>query len=310
MPESTWVEWPVRMRIFVAGHRGLVGSALVRRLQGAHDLVLRTRAQLDLTRREAVESFFAAEKPELVFLCAARVGGIEANRSRPAEFIADNVLIETSVIHAAYQAKARLVFFGSTCLYPRDCPQPMKESAILSGPFEPTSAPYSVAKLTGLTMCESYNRQYGTHFKTVIPATLYGPHDNFDPASSHVLSALLRRLHESRDAPSVSVWGTGKPVREFLYVDDLVDALMFLLDRDFESPINIGSGVGVTIRELAEQIAVTTGFKGKLEFDASRPDGAPAKVLDVSRLSEMGWKAGTTLHDGLRKTYDWWRKNA
>lgn len=295
-------------RIYIAGHTGLVGSALVRRLRD-RDLVLRTRAELDLRRREDVSAFFRRETPETVFLCAATVGGIEANRTRPAEFIADNLLIETSVIHAAYETGVKtLVFFGSTCLYPRDCPQPMKESQILSGPFEPTSEPYSVAKLAGLTMCQAYNRQYGTRFVTVIPATLYGPQDDFDPASSHVLSALLRRFHEQRAADRVSVWGSGKPVREFLYVDDLADALLLLLDRDVESPLNIGTGEGVSIRELAERIAETVGFRGRLDFDTTKPDGAPRKVLDVSRLTAMGWKAPTTLRDGLRKTYDWFRQ--
>jgi GDP-L-fucose synthase len=297
-------------RVFIAGHRGLVGSALVRRLQGQHDLILRTHAELDLTRRDAVDAFFAREKPELVFLTAARVGGIEANRTRPAEFIADNLFIETSVIDAAWRSGVKkLVNFGSACLYPRDCPQPMRESSILSGPFEPTNEPYSVAKLAGLTMCQSYNRQYGTQFVTVIPATLYGPHDNFDPASSHVLSALMKRFHEGKSKPGVSVWGSGAPVREFLFVDDLVDALLFLLDKSFENPINIGSGIGLSIRALAEEIARTVGFQGRIEFDATKPDGAPRKVLDVARLSAMGWKPRTTLHEGLRKTYDWLLQN-
>jgi GDP-L-fucose synthase len=300
----------VSHRIYVAGHTGLVGSALVRRLRD-RDPVVRTRAELDLRRREDVSAFFRRETPETVFLCAATVGGIEANRTRPAEFIADNLLIETSVIHAAYETGVKtLVFFGSTCLYPRDCPQPMKESQILTGPFESTSEPYSVAKLAGLTMCQAYNRQYGTRFLTVIPATLYGPNDDFDPASSHVLSALLRRFHENRSAPEVVVWGSGAPVREFLYVDDLVDALLFLLDRRFESPINIGTGEGVSIRELADLVRETVGFRGRIAFDTTKPDGAPRKVLDVSRLAATGWSARTTLRDGLKKTYDWWLTQA
>lgn len=298
--------------IYVAGHRGLVGSALVKRLRDAGHtrLILRTHKELDLTRREAVEEFFRREKPEYVFLAAARVGGILVNRDRPAEFIRDNLLIQTSVLHAACQSGVkRLLSFGSSCLYPRDCPQPMKEDAILSGPMEKTSEAYSTAKLAGAVMCEAYNRQYGTQFLTVIPATLYGPHDNFDPESAHVLSALLRRFHERRSEPTVPVWGTGRPVREFLYVDDLAEACLFLMNLPGPippSPINVGTGRGTSIRELAEAIAAVVGFRGTLSFDPTKPDGAPEKVLDSGRMRSLGWTARTSLQEGLRRTYEWY----
>lgn len=297
--------------IYVAGHRGLVGSALVKRLRDAgHDrLLLRTRQELDLTRREAVEDFFRREKPEYVFLAAARVGGIEINRTAPADFIRENLLIQTSVLHAAHLSGVkRLLFFGSSCLYPRDCPQPMKEEAILSGPMERTSDAYSTSKLAGYMMCEAYNRQHGTQFLTVIPATLYGPGDNFDPATSHVLSALLRRFHEQRSQPSVDVWGTGRPIREFLYVDDLAEACLLLMNLPGplpSAPVNIGTGKGTTIRALAEAIAALLGYRGAIRFDASKPDGAPEKVLDSSRMRGLGWTPRTSLEEGLRRTYEW-----
>jgi len=298
--------------IYVAGHRGLVGSALVKSLReaGHSRLILRTREELDLTRAAEVEEFFLREKPDYVFLAAARVGGIMVNQARPGEFIHDNLLIQASVLHAAQQSGVkRLIFFGSSCLYPRDCPQPMKEDALFTGPMEKTSEAYSASKFAGYIMCEAYNRQYGTQFLTVIPATLYGPHDNFNPESSHVLSALLRRFHEQRSAPTVSVWGSGRPVREFLYVDDLAEACLFLMN--FEGslpamPINIGTGTGTSIRELAETIASVVGFRGRLEFDTTKPDGAPEKVLDSSRLRSLGWASRTTLQEGLRKTYSWY----
>jgi len=298
--------------IYVAGHRGLVGSALVQRLResGHQRLILKTHQELDLTRREAVEEFFRREKPEYVFLAAARVGGILVNQAKPAEFIHENLLIQTSVLHAAHQSGVkRLIFFGSSCLYPRDCAQPMKEEAIFTGPMEKTSEAYSASKFAGYIMCEAYNRQYGTQFLTVIPATLYGPHDNFNPESSHVLSALLRRFHEQRREATVTVWGTGRPVREFLYVDDLAEACLFLMNFKGAlpaAPVNIGTGRGTSIRELAETIASVVGFRGALAFDPSKPDGAPEKVLDSSRLRSLGWSPRTSLQEGLRRTYEWY----
>ena len=298
--------------VYVAGHRGMVGSALVKRLRAAgHSrLVLRTREELDLTRREAVEEFFLREKPEYVFLAAGRVGGIQANQASPADFIRDNLLIQTSVLHAAHRSGVkRLIFFAGSCLYPRECPQPMKEEAILTGPMERTSEAYSTSKLAGYMMCEAYNRQYGTQFLTVIPATLYGPGDNFDPATSHVLSALIRRFHEQRRQSSVTVWGTGRPVREFLYVDDLAEACVLLMDLPGPlpgAPINIGTGRGTSIKELAESIAGLLGDRGSIQFDASKPDGAPIKVLDSSRIHSLGWASRTSLQDGLRRTYEWY----
>jgi len=299
-------------RIYVAGHGGLVGSALVRLLesQGYANLLVRTRRELDLTRPPEVEGFFRQEKPEYVFLAAAQVGGIVANSSSPADFIRNNLLIQVSSIHAAFLAGVkRLVFFGSACLYPRVCPQPMREEHLLTGPPEPTSAAYAAAKLAGLEMCQAYNRQHGTEFVTVIPATLYGPRDNFDPDRSHVLSALLRRFHEGRSASSVTVWGTGRPVREFLYVDDLADACLFLMNLKGPlpaSPINVGTGKGTTVRELAEAIGAVTGFRGSLRFDPTKPDGAPEKVLDSSRMRDLGWSSRTSLQEGLQRTYEWY----
>ena len=299
-------------KIFIAGHRGLVGSALVRRLNSAgfSDLLLRTHAELDLTDLRAVETFFRSEKPEYVFLAAARVGGIQANASSPADFVRENLLIQTSVLHAAFLSGVkRLIFFGSTCLYPRVCPQPMKEEHLLTGPMEPTSEAYSAAKLAGLTMCQAYNRQHGTVFMTIIPATLYGPRDNFDPENSHVLSALLRRFHDRKGTSSVTVWGSGRPIREFLYVDDLAEACVQLMSMEQPlpaSPINIGTGQGTSIRELAETIGAVVGFRGTIDFDPNKPDGAPAKVLDSSRIRSLGWSPRTPLSEGIRRTYEWY----
>lgn len=299
-------------RIFIAGHTGLVGSALVRALRfaGYGKLILRTHSELDLTQAPAVEDFFRAERPEYVFLAAARVGGVAANAAAPADFIRENLLIQVSVLHAAFLAGVkRLIFFGSSCLYPRECPQPMKEEFLFTGPMEPTSEAYSASKFAGYVMCEAYNRQHGTQFLTVIPSTLYGPHDNFDPAEAHVLSALLRRFHEQRGQPAVTVWGTGRPVREFLYVDDLAEACVFLMKLKGPptgTPLNIGTGKGTTIRELAETIGAITGFRGTLAFDPSKPDGAPEKVLDSSRMRSLGWTSRTSLQEGLRRTYEWY----
>ena len=316
-------------RIYVAGHRGLVGSALTRALadRGFSKILTQTREQLDLREPSRVLEFFQRERPEYVFLAAARVGGIRANSTRPADFIRDNLLIQTAVIDAAHRTGAqRLVFFGSNCLYPRSCPQPMKEDQVMTGRMEPTSEAYSVAKLAGLTMCEAYNRQHGTQFLTLIPATLYGPGAHFDPDTSHVLSALMRRFHEAkvraearqpalvgagggREAPpAVTVWGTGEPVREFLYVDDLAEACLFLAGLEGPlpaSPINVGTGAGCTVRELAGEIARVVGFDGPVAFDPSQPDGAPRKVLDDSRLRALGWTPRTRLAEGLRRTYAW-----
>jgi GDP-L-fucose synthase len=323
-------------RIYVAGHRGLVGSALTRALagRGFPGVLTQTRAQLDLRDPQRVLEFFRREQPEYVFLAAARVGGIRANSTQPAEFIHDNLLIQTAVIDAAHRTGTRrLIFFGSNCLYPRSCPQPMKEDAIMTGRMEPTSEAYSVAKLAGLTMCEAYNRQHGTQFLTVIPATLYGPGAHFDPETSHVLPALMRRFHEAKvhasapqpalvggasagftparakeGPPAVTVWGTGSPVREFLYVDDLADACLFLagLEGPFPaSPINVGSGAGSSIRELAAEIASVVGFEGEVVFDSRQPDGAPRKVLDSARIRALGWSPRTPLVEGLRQTYAW-----
>jgi len=298
--------------IFVAGHRGLVGNALVKRLRdaGHSRLLLRTRQELDLTRAADVDAFFLKEKPDYVFLAAARVGGIRVNQARPGDFIRENLLIQTSVLEAARRSGVkRLLYFGSSCLYPRECAQPMKEDRLFTGPMEKSSEAYSAAKFAGLVMCEAYNRQYGTDFITVIPATLYGPHDNFDPDSSHVLSALLRRFHDHRADAGVTVWGSGRPVREFLYVDDLAEACLFLMNyRDPlpASPINVGNGRGTSIRQLAEAIAEVVGFKGSLAFDTAKPDGAPEKVLDSSRMLTLGWKPRTSLTDGLKRTYEWY----
>ncbi len=309
------LEWGTGMdrgaRVYVAGHQGLAGSALVRRLreEGRPDPIVRTRAELDLTRGADVEAFFRTERPEYVFLAACRGGGIRANLARPADFIRENLLIEASVIHAAFLSGVkRLLFFGCACLYPRDCPQPMREELLWTGPPEPSSEAFSAAKMAGLALCEAYNRQHGTEFITVIPATLYGPHDDFDPETGHVLASLLRRFHEARAEPAVSVWGTGRPVRDFLYADDLAEACLWLMKREETppGPLNLGTGRGVAIRELAEAVRSVVGSTARIEFDPSRPDGAPAKVLDVSRARALGWSARTPLFEGLRRTYEWY----
>jgi GDP-L-fucose synthase len=305
-------------KIYVAGHRGLAGSALVRRLRagGYDNLVLRTHAELDLTEADAVRRFFEAERPRHVLLAAAKVGGILANDTMPAEFIRENLAIQTSVIHEAWRAGVkRLLFLGSSCIYPRDCPQPMKEEYLLTGPLEPTNRPYALAKIAGIEMCSAYNRQYGSQFLAVMPTNLYGPGDNYDLRTSHVLPALIRKAHEAkqRGDDALVVWGTGKPRREFLFSDDMADACLALLrldDARFEQAIsvypplvNIGCGSDLTIRELAELVMKVVGFKGALRFDASKPDGTPRKLLDVSRMARLGWSAAISMEDGIGLAY-------
>ena len=315
-----------RSRIYVAGHRGLVGSAIVRRLQAAGhtQLITRTHAELDLTDEHATRAFFHAERPEFVFLAAAKVGGIVANNTYPAEFIRDNLAIQTNVIHAAWQAGVRrLLFLGSSCIYPKLAPQPMKESCLLTGALEPTNRPYALAKIAGIEMCWSYNRQYGTRFLAAMPTNLYGPGDNYHPTHSHVIPGLLRKFHEARvrGDEAVAVWGTGTPRREFLYSDDMADACVFLMNLPeerytallgsdesvsgrFEPPlVNIGVGADVTIAELAALVARVVGYAGRIEYDRSKPDGTPRKLMDVGLINAAGWKASTALEDGLKVAY-------
>ena len=297
-------------KIYVAGHRGMVGSAIVRRLHGAgyRNLVMRTRSELDLTQQAAVTAFFQHERPQYVFMAAAEVGGIHANNTRRGEFIYQNLIVEANVTHAAWQAGVqRMLFLGSSCIYPRDCPQPIKEDYLLTGPLEQTNEPYAIAKIAGIKLCESYNRQYGTQYVSAMPTNLYGPNDNYDLNSSHVLPALIRKVHEAKvsNAASYVVWGSGRPRREFLYVDDMADACVFLMERDsvHDGLLNIGTGEDVTIRELAERVMDVVGFKGDIVFDASKPDGTPRKLLSVERMRALGWSAQTALRDGLVKTY-------
>jgi len=303
-------------RIFVAGHRGLVGSALVRRLEadGFRNLIVRTSTELDLRHQDAVERFFDAEKPDYVFLAAARVGGILANDSYPADFLRDNLLIQTNVIDSAWRhATGKLLFLGSSCIYPKHAPQPMPESCLLTGPLEPTNEWYAIAKIAGIKMCQAYRRQYGFRAISAMPTNLYGPWDNFDLDSSHVLPALIRKCHEAREQGNneVVVWGTGTPRREFLHVDDLADALVFLMEHyEDEAPINVGCGEDVTIRDLATMIREVVGFAGTLRFDTTRPDGTPRKLLDVSRLLALGWRPRTPLSEGIVATYKWFFQRA
>ncbi len=302
-------------KIFVAGHNGLVGGALARALRMANydNLMLRTQAELDLRDQAAVAAFFAQDPPDYVFLAAAKVGGILANSSYPAEFIYDNLMIQANVIHQAYvHGIKKLLFLGSSCIYPKFCPQPMKEKYLLDGKLEPTNEPYAVAKIAGIKMCQSYNRQYGTCFIAVMPTNLYGPGDNFHPQDSHVIPALIRRLHEAKvsGAKEVVIWGTGSPQREFLYVDDLADACLFLMEHYHEGEIiNVGVGKDLTIADLARLIADAVGFTGRLTFDPAYPDGTPRKLLDVTRLSRLGWQAKTPLKEGLTATYKWFRES-
>ena len=307
-------------KIFVAGHRGLVGSALVRSLRknGFQNLILRTKSELDLTNQSQTAEFFATQKPSYVFLAAAKVGGILANNEYPGDFVAQNLQIQTNIIESARKSNVdRLLFLGSSCIYPKFAPQPIGEESLLTGPLEPTNRPYAVAKIAGIEMCWSYNRQYKTKFLAAMPTNLYGPGDNYDLATSHVIPALIRKMHEAKtnNASDVTIWGTGSPRREFLYSDDLADACLFLMNLDkqrFESLvandqtpplINIGCGSDLSIRDLAVQIAETVGFKGNLKFDTTKPDGTPRKLLDVSRLTSLGWQPKTTMSQGLKQAY-------
>ena len=299
----------------MAGHRGLVGSAIVRKLteKGYQNLVYRTRKELDLRDKNQVDEFFEREKPEYVFLAAAKVGGIVANNEFPADFIRDNLMIQTNVIDAAYRnGVKKLLFLGSTCIYPKFAPQPLKEEYLLTGELEPTNEPYAIAKIAGIKMCQSYNRQYGTKYISVMPTNLYGPNDNFDLHTSHVLPALIRKFHEAKEnnAPYVEVWGTGTPRREFLYSDDLADACIFLM-KNYEGNeiINIGVGKDISIKELAEKIKNVVGYQGEIKFDTSKPDGTPRKLVDVSRINALGWKASISLDEGLQKVYQWFLEN-
>jgi GDP-L-fucose synthase len=302
-------------KIYIAGHRGLVGSAIMRRLEieGCKNLITHTHAELDLTRQEKVEEFFRKERPDYAFLAAARVGGIYANNAYPAEFIYSNLTIQTNIIHASYLFKVKkMLFLGSSCIYPKNCPQPMKEEYLLGGPLEPTNEPYAVAKIAGIKMCQAYNRQYGTNFFSVMPTNLYGPNDNFDLKTSHVLPALIRKFHEAKikGQSEVEIWGTGSPRREFLHVDDLADACLFLMKNYNSSEIvNIGVGKDQTIRELAEIIAGLTGFKGSIRFDSGKPDGTPVKRLDVSKINSIGWRARIGMEQGIAETYKWYAEN-
>ncbi|MEO9635851.1 MAG: GDP-L-fucose synthase [Parasphingorhabdus sp.] len=312
------------MKIYIAGHRGMVGSAILRQLQARKDageqleLVTRTSTELDLTDQIAVRDFMQAERPDQVILAAAKVGGIVANNNYPAQFIYENLMIECNIIHQAYAAGVqKLLQLGSSCIYPKNADQPMQEDALLTGKLEPTNEPYAIAKIAGIKLCESYNRQYGTDYRSVMPTNLYGPGDNFSPENSHVLPALIRRIHDAvkNDDPEVIIWGSGKPKREFLHVDDMAAASLFVMDlasetyrqetQEMLSHINVGSGTDVTIKELAESVANIAGFKGQLRFDASRPDGTPRKLMDVGRLANMGWTYSIELEDGIRATYDW-----
>ncbi len=296
-------------KIFVTGHRGMVGSALLRCLssRGYSNALVRTRAELDLLNQAAVIDFLAREKPDYVFIAAAKVGGIQANNKYRADFLYQNLQIESNLIHGAHLAGVqRLMFLGSSCIYPRDCPQPIKEEYLLTGPLEPTNEPYAIAKIAGIKLAESYNQQYGRQYVSVMPTNLYGLNDNYDLSNSHVLPALLRKAHEAkqRGDEEYVVWGTGTPRREFLYVDDLADACVHLMAQGYDGPLlNVGTGTDVTIRELAETVMDVVGFEGDIVFDSSKPDGTPRKLLDVSRLAALGWHAKTPLHEGIRMTY-------
>ena len=296
-------------RIYVAGHRGMVGSAIVRRLQAGDyaNILTRTHADLDLTNQSAVAEFFLKQKPDYVFMAAAKVGGIHANNSCRADFIYQNLMMEANIVHAAWQAGVRrLLFLGSSCIYPRDCPQPIKEEYLLTGPLEQTNEPYAIAKIAGIKLCESYNRQYNTQYVSVMPTNLYGPNDNYDLNNSHVLPALIRKAHDAklRGDKELVVWGSGMPMREFLYVEDMADACVFLMENGVADGLfNVGTGVDVTIRELAETVMSVVGFKGGILFNTSKPDGTPRKLLNVDRMRALGWQAKTDLREGIAKAY-------
>jgi len=299
-------------KIYIAGHRGLVGSAIVRKLEsdGYTNIITRTHAELDLLNQKAVTDFFESEKPEYVFLAAAKVGGIMANKTYPADFIYQNLVIETNIVESAHQSGViKLLFLGSSCIYPKLAPQPIKEEYLMTGPLEPTNDAYAIAKIAGIKMCQSYNTQYGTNYISVMPTNLYGENDNFDPETSHVLPALIRKFYEAKlaEAPSISMWGTGTAKREFLYVDDMATACVHLMNTYNEPEIvNIGTGEDITIKELAETVAKIVGYEGILEWDATKPDGTPRKLLDVSRLHSLGFKHTVSLEEGIKKTYEWY----
>jgi GDP-L-fucose synthase len=322
--------WKIEMardtktRIFVAGHRGMVGSAIVRRLSelGYTQLIMATHNELDLVNQQAVKDFFASQNIQQVYIASAKVGGIHANNTYPAQFIYENLMIEANLIHAAHEAGIQqLLFLGSSCIYPKAAPQPMKEEALLTGLLEPTNEPYAIAKIAGIKLCESYNRQYGRDYRSVMPTNLYGQNDNFHPDNSHVIPALIRRFHDATisKADEVVIWGSGTPMREFLHVDDMAAASVHVMELDASlyhahtqpmlSHINVGTGVDCTIRELAETIAKVTGFTGRLTFDSSKPDGTPRKLMDVSRLKALGWQSTIPLETGLRNAYDWYLEN-
>lgn len=305
-------------KIYVAGHNGMVGSAIMRALQknGYENIITKSLSELDLRRQSEVEKFFQQEKPEVVIVAAAKVGGILANNTYRAEFIYDNLMIEANLIHASYLNNAeKLIFLGSSCIYPKLAPQPLKEEYLLSGYLEFTNEPYAIAKIAGIKLCENYFRQYGCNFISAMPTNLYGPNDNFDLQTSHVLPALIRKFHEAKvnNNPTVTIWGTGKPLREFLYVDDLAEAILFMMEKvDAKdlynlgiTHLNVGSGTDISISELASLIAEIIGYKGKIEHDTSKPDGTPRKLMDVSRINSLGWKYKTELEEGIRKTYQW-----
>jgi GDP-L-fucose synthase len=310
-------------KIYIAGHRGLVGSAIIRQLEsrGFTNLLMRTHKELDLTNQAQVQNFFKQENPDYVILAAAKVGGIHANNTYPADFIYQNMMIEANVINSAYENKVkRLLFLGSTCIYPKAVEQPMREDALLTDVLEPTNEPYALAKIAGIKLCESYNRQHGTDFRSVMPTNLYGINDNLHPENSHVIPALMRRFHEARinNDTEVVVWGTGNAMREFLYVDDMAEASLFVLELDGKtyqantkpmlSHVNVGTGIDVTIREMAEIMKQVVGFKGELSFDTEKPDGTPRKLIDITRLKRMGWEYSMDLKEGLQKTYKWYLK--
>ncbi len=309
-------------RIYVAGHNGMVGSAIMRTLikNGYDNLITRSSKELDLRRQSDVEDFFSVQRPDIIIVAAAKVGGILANNTYRAEFIYDNLLIEANLIHSSYLNKAeKLIFLGSSCIYPKLAPQPLKEEYLLSGYLEYTNEPYAIAKIAGIKLCENYFRQFGCNFISAMPTNLYGPNDNFDLQTSHVLPALIRKFHEAKlnNSPSVIIWGTGKPLREFLYVDDLAEAIVFMLEKVEASDLynlgithlNVGSGKDIAISELAGIISEIVGYNGKIEYDTSKPDGTPRKLMDVSRINSLGWKYKTELEDGIKKTYDWFLNN-